>query len=103
MFQSTDKHRSTSEPNVLAVISRVGTPTGKSSRSKKKTLKSVAQTLIFLSRIRKAAQTWSEQSAAKAQLALALDDVRKRRAVVGGRKSAGVVESSRIRFDFERI
>ncbi|CAG7847478.1 SubName: Full=Uncharacterized protein {ECO:0000313/EMBL:CCA70757.1} [Serendipita indica DSM 11827] len=52
-----------------------------------KRLRSIVHTVMFLNRAKKAAERWADQSAAKDQLAVALDDVRKRR-LLAGRKSA---------------
>ena len=54
----------------------------------RRTIKHVAHIVMFLNRAKKASRQWAEHNDTKEQLAVALQDVRRRRALKGGRKSA---------------
>jgi hypothetical protein len=76
---------------IFATITPTSTSTGtaESRHTRRKwSIRSVAQTVIFISRARKAAALWSEQNSTRDQLMLALEDVRRRRAISGGRRGA---------------
>ncbi|KAF9466148.1 hypothetical protein BDZ94DRAFT_1341734 [Collybia nuda] len=72
-----------SEQTIFASIARIGFPVPlPSPPEKQKRLKSAALAVIFLSRARRASNLWREQSSSKQAVAAALEDVRRRRAMV---------------------
>lgn len=70
---------------ILAVIAQETPRTDSGASRPRRSIRSVAHTIMFLSRMKKAAAFWSAQNETREQLVLALEDVRRRR---GGRKSA---------------
>ncbi|KAJ7879992.1 hypothetical protein B0H14DRAFT_2708159 [Mycena olivaceomarginata] len=69
-----------SEHNIIASIARIGFPVPAAPSAKKpKKLKSLALTVMFLSRVKRASDAWREQSASKQAVIAALEDVRRRR------------------------
>ncbi|TBU45380.1 hypothetical protein BD309DRAFT_718225 [Dichomitus squalens] len=76
-----------SEEKILAAVARIGFPTLSSNPAQKKgktrTLRSVAYTVLFLHRTRRASEQWRQQRAAKPAIEAALQEVRKRRLVNG--------------------
>ncbi|KAJ3553173.1 hypothetical protein NM688_g3757 [Phlebia brevispora] len=71
------------EQKILAAIAQIGFPTAPEPSlmavPRRKTLRSVAQCVVFLSRARRASEAWREQSTAKDAITLAYQEVRKRR------------------------
>ncbi|KAF7798727.1 hypothetical protein EIP86_009952 [Pleurotus ostreatoroseus] len=71
------------EQKILAAIAQIGFPTTPAPTlpvaKRRKTLRSVAHCVMFLARARRASEAWREQSAAKDAIALAYQEVRKRR------------------------
>lgn len=85
--------------HILAAISKVDFPrsitAGKgaaSLKSKKRSIKSITYTLMFVSRIQKAARRWSDQTSSKADIAVALEDVRRRRLMGAERGNGGPLD-----------
>ncbi|KAH9927002.1 uncharacterized protein B0H18DRAFT_306413 [Fomitopsis serialis] len=79
-------HYEKTEQRILAAIARIGFPAeGPPIKAKRRTLRSVAISITFIARLRRAADAWREQYAAKAPIAAALSEVRQRRAANGGR------------------
>ncbi|KAI0036219.1 hypothetical protein K488DRAFT_82325 [Vararia minispora EC-137] len=71
------------EEKVLAAIARIGFPLpGPSPKEKRKKMKSVVRAVVFLSRARKASDAWRKECEAKPAIKAALEDVRRRRAIV---------------------
>ncbi|KAJ6498301.1 hypothetical protein DFH09DRAFT_334683 [Mycena vulgaris] len=69
-----------SEHNIIASIARIGFPVAAPPPAKKpKKLRTLALTVIFLSRVKRASDSWREQSASKQAVIAALEDVRRRR------------------------
>ncbi|KAF7308937.1 PACT-coil-coil domain-containing protein [Mycena kentingensis (nom. inval.)] len=68
-----------SERNIASSIARIGFPLSNAPPKKQKRLKSVAMSVIFLNRAKRASDWWREQSVAKAAIQAALDDVRRNR------------------------
>ncbi|KAJ7224111.1 hypothetical protein GGX14DRAFT_548737 [Mycena pura] len=69
-----------SERNVVAAIARIGFPVPAPPPKKRKSLRTVALTVIFLSRAKRASDQWREQSASKQVVIAALEEVRRQRA-----------------------
>ena len=66
---------------LLTAIARIGFERpGPSPKTKRRTLKSVAQSLVFLRRVKRASEAWRKECEAKPAIKAALDDVRRRRA-----------------------
>ena len=75
-FEASDKR-------ILAAISRIGFAT-KSIRPaprKRRSFKSVAQSVIFIHRVRRAGDAWRQERACRQAISDALQDVRRRRAI----------------------
>ncbi|KAG7094132.1 hypothetical protein E1B28_007744 [Marasmius oreades] len=69
-----------SELTIFAAISKIGFPVLPAPQPKKrKKLKSVAFTVVFLTRLSRLSEEWRKQSASKQAIAAALQDVRQRR------------------------
>ncbi|KAJ7105464.1 hypothetical protein C8R43DRAFT_1165567 [Mycena crocata] len=70
-----------SEHNIIASIAKIGFPvvTARPPAKKPKKLKTLALTVIFLSRIKRASDSWREHSASKQTVVAALEEVRRRR------------------------
>ncbi|KAJ6619906.1 hypothetical protein B0H10DRAFT_2024000 [Mycena sp. CBHHK59/15] len=75
-----------SEQNIITSIARIGFPVIDPPPARKPgKLKTVALTLIFLSRAKRASDLWREHSASKPAVITALEDVRRRRATATSR------------------
>lgn len=71
----------TRDEKVLAAIARIGFPLPcPSPKMKRRTLKSVAQSVVFIRRVKRASDGWRKECEAKPAIKAALDDVRRRRA-----------------------
>ncbi|KAJ6581666.1 hypothetical protein B0H19DRAFT_929437 [Mycena capillaripes] len=71
-----------SEHNIVTSIARIGFPVAVTPPAKKpKKLKTLALTVMFLSRVKRASDAWREQSASKQAVIAALEEVRRRRVV----------------------
>ncbi|TFK29615.1 hypothetical protein FA15DRAFT_581743 [Coprinopsis marcescibilis] len=70
-----------SERNIVASIARIGFPAAPSRPKHGRKLKSVAIVVVFLNRTRKGKDEWKQQTAARASIQAALEDVRRRRAL----------------------
>ncbi|KAJ7647253.1 hypothetical protein FB45DRAFT_987061 [Roridomyces roridus] len=71
-----------SERNIIASIARIGFPAPSAPPSRKPNkLKAAALTVIFLSRAKRASDSWREQSASKQAVVAALEEVRRRRVI----------------------
>ncbi|KAJ7491999.1 hypothetical protein FB451DRAFT_1360785 [Mycena latifolia] len=69
-----------SEHNIMASIARLGFPLAAPPPGKKpKKLRTLALTIIFLARVKRASDSWREQSASKQAVVAALEEVRRRR------------------------
>lgn len=81
LFLLTQFH---SESNILASLARLGYPGANPPPTKQPLkLKTVAKSLIFMARMKRAAALWKEQRAARPKVAAALEEVRKRRQIEG--------------------
>ncbi|KZV68006.1 hypothetical protein PENSPDRAFT_583044 [Peniophora sp. CONT] len=78
------------DEKVLAAIARIGFGLpNPSPKAKRKTLRSVAQSVVFLQRVKRASDAWRKECEAKPAIKAALDDVRRRRAREGQSRHAG--------------
>ncbi|KAG7445045.1 uncharacterized protein BT62DRAFT_206857 [Guyanagaster necrorhizus] len=69
-----------SEKTIFAAISRIGFPVEPPSPpAKHRKFKTIAQMLVFLSRVRRASAEWQKQCESKEAIAAALQDMRRRR------------------------
>ncbi|KAI0954730.1 hypothetical protein AcW1_006527 [Taiwanofungus camphoratus] len=70
------------EQKILASIAKIGFPGAEPPAliSKSRTLKSVALSIVFITRSKRASDSWREQSASKEAIAAALQEVRRQRA-----------------------
>ncbi|KAJ7781957.1 hypothetical protein DFH07DRAFT_1017858, partial [Mycena maculata] len=69
-----------SERNIIASIAKLGFPASAPQPTKKpRKLKTLALTFIFLSRVKRASDSWREHSASKQTVVAALEEVRRRR------------------------
>ncbi|KIM34091.1 hypothetical protein M408DRAFT_325604 [Serendipita vermifera MAFF 305830] len=83
-----------SDVSILAAIAQSSDLSISGPMSPKPSIKRVAHIVMFLNRAKKATKQWAEHNDTKEQIAVALQDVRRRRAANGGRKSApGLVGS----------
>ncbi|TFY56456.1 hypothetical protein EVJ58_g7633 [Rhodofomes roseus] len=78
-------HYERTEHRILAAIARIGFPAADPPvKAKRRTLRSVAMSIAFIARSRRAAESWREQRASKDAIAAALQEVRQRRTTAGG-------------------
>jgi len=72
-----------SERTIFASIARIGFPVAlPPPRRKVRKLKSVALTVVFLSRVKRSSMDWKEHSSSKQAVVAALEDVRRNRALL---------------------
>jgi Pericentrin-AKAP-450 domain of centrosomal targeting protein len=72
---------------ILAAIARDGDLSISGPPPPKRSIRRIVHIVMFLNRAKKAAKQWAEHNDAREQLAVALQDVRRRRAANGGRRS----------------
>jgi len=73
---------------ILAAIARDGDLSISGPAPSKRSIKRVVHIVMFLNRAKKAAKQWAAHSEVKGQLAVALQDVRRRRAASSDKKGA---------------
>ncbi|KAJ4474994.1 hypothetical protein J3R30DRAFT_633332 [Lentinula aciculospora] len=69
-----------SEQTISAAIARIGFPVATSSAPKKRKMKTIIQSIIFLTRMKRATEEWRKQTASRQAITAALEDVHQRRA-----------------------
>ncbi|KAJ3782678.1 hypothetical protein GGU10DRAFT_389676 [Lentinula aff. detonsa] len=75
-----------SEQTISAAIARIGFPVvTPPARLKKRDLKTIIQSIIFLTRTRRAAEEWRKQNASRQAVTAALEDVHQRRAAASSK------------------